>query len=170
MLISKTMNARLNEQVGNEMLASQTYLSMACQFAGMGLKVLAADFRRQTEEERMHALKIVDYILDVGGEVQLPAIDAPTRSYKSVLAAFEAALSHELKVTKQINDIATLAESEKDHATRSFIQWYVDEQVEEVASMTDLVQLAKLAGDNLLQIEDYLLRTKKDDADEADES
>lgn len=166
MLISKSMNSRLNEQVGNEMFASQTYLMMACAFDGMGLKVLSADFRRQTEEERTHALKIVDYMLNVGADVELPAIPAPPTSFKSVLAAAETALQHELKVTRQINDIATLAEKEKDHATRSFIQWFVDEQVEEVSSMTSLVQLAKLAGDNLLHIEEYLLRTKKEETEE----
>lgn len=164
MQISKTMNARLSEQVGHELNASQTYLAMACQFDSLGLKALAGHFRKQTEEEREHALKILDYLLEVGGDVSLGELAAPKSSYKSVRAAIEAALSHEKRVTDQIHALVALADKENDYATRSFLQWFVDEQVEEISSMEHLVRIATLAGENLLQLESYIrhVMTTKD--------
>ncbi|MEP0845398.1 MAG: ferritin [Phycisphaerae bacterium] len=161
MMISEAMNAKLNEQVANEFMASQTYLAMACQFEGLNLKNLAAFFRKQTEEEREHALKIVDYVLEVGGRVKLAPLPAPRESYPSVLAAIETALEHEKRVTQQIHDLVSLAEQEKDYASRSFLNWYVDEQVEEVSSMDHLRAVCKMCGDHLLQLEAYLIHTKR---------
>ncbi len=159
MQISSAMNGKLNEQITHEMNASQTYLAMACQFADLGLINLAATFRKQTEEERSHALKILDYVLEVGGRATLQTLSAPPSEYSSVGAAVDAALAHELKVTKQIHELVALAEQERDYATRSFLQWFVDEQVEEVASMSHLKQIVQMAGPNLLQLEAYLART-----------
>lgn len=156
MLISKAMNAKLNEQITNEFGASQSYLAIAAMFDGMSLKALAAYFRKQTEEERAHALKIYDYVLGVGGEVRLAALSAPKPDYPTAKAAIDAAVKHELKVTQQIHDLVTLAEKEKDYATRSFLQWFVDEQVEEVSSMEHLLRIAEMAGVNLLQLESYV--------------
>jgi ferritin len=135
MMISKAMNTKLNEQVAHEFGASQAYLAMACQFEGLGLKALAAHFRRQTEEERGHALKILDYVLEVGGKMTLSKLDAPPAEYRTVLAAIQAAVAHEKRVTAQIHALMKLAEKETDYATRSFLEWFVDEQVEEVSSM-----------------------------------
>lgn len=156
MLISPQMSAKLNEQITHEFSASQTYLAMACQFKSQGLDALATLFRKQTEEERAHALKILDYLLEVGASVTLQPLAAPTASYTTVAAAVAAALANEQRVTRQVYDIAELAEKERDYATRSFIQWFVDEQVEEVSSMEHLSQVAKLAGENLLQLESYV--------------
>lgn len=156
MMISKAMNAKLNEQITNELGASQTYLAMSCMFKDMGLNVLAKLFRKQTEEERMHALKILDYVLDVGAQVEIGALAAPPMKYPSVVTTIDAALNHERKVTQQIHDLVSLAEQEKDWSTRSFLQWYVDEQVEEISTMTQLAQLAKLAGEDLLKLELHL--------------
>jgi ferritin len=153
MMISAAMNAKLNEQITHEMNASQKYLAIACAFDDMGLKGLAQRFREQSDEERGHALKILDYVLEVGGKVALQALAQPKGDYASVLAAIEAAVESELTVTRQINDLVDLAEKEKDHATRSFLQWFVDEQVEEVSSMSHMAQLARMAGNNLLQLE-----------------
>ncbi|MBW7904327.1 MAG: ferritin [Phycisphaerae bacterium] len=153
MLISAAMNAKLNEQITHEMNASQKYLAIACTFDGLSLKRLARRFREQSDEERGHATKILDYVLDVGGNVTLQALAQPKGDYATVLAAIEAAVESELTVTRQINDLVDLAEKEKDHATRSFLQWFVDEQVEEVSSMSHLAQLARMAGNNLLQLE-----------------
>jgi len=164
MLISPAMNTKLNEQIGNEFGASQAYLAMACQFDNLGLKRLAKRFRKQCDEERRHALKIVDYILDVGGKVTLPPLPPPQAEFVSVLAAIEAAVGHEKRVTQQIHDLVNLAESQKDHATRSFLQWFVDEQVEEVKTMELLAQVARMAGPNLLQLETWIATT--DDADD----
>jgi bacterioferritin B len=168
MMISAAVCAKLNEQITNEFVASQKYLGMACQFEGMGLKSLAAHFRRQTEEERMHALKILDFVLEVGGTVNLAAMPAPQAQYPSVKAAVESALVSEQTVTRQINDLVALAESEKDYATRSFLQWFVDEQVEEVSSMDHLLRITTLAGENLLQLEQYVRETAADAADAAE--
>jgi ferritin len=156
MLISKAMNTKLNDQVSNELGASQAYLATACMFEEMGLKALAVYFRKQTEEERGHALKIIDYVLAVGGKVKLAQLVAPKSDYPTAKAAIDAALKHELKVTSDINDLVALAEKERDYASRSFLQWFVDEQVEEVSSMEHLMRIAEMAGVNLLQLESYV--------------
>jgi ferritin len=156
MALSKTMNAKLNEQITSEFYSSQVYLAMACMFEEMGLKMLAKLYRKQTEEEREHALKILDFIPSVEGKVKLQAIPEPPAQYPSVLAAIEAALEHERTVTKQINELVALADEEKDYATRSFLNWYVDEQVEEVQSQAQLAQIAKMVGNNLVQLEAYV--------------
>lgn len=153
MSISETMNARLNGQITSELSASQKYLAMACVFESMGLKVLARRFRQQSDEERCHAMKIVDYLVEVGARVSLQAVPQPPGDYPTALAALEAAVESELMVTRQINELVALAEQESDYATRSFLQWFVDEQVEEVSTTTHLVQLARMAGSNLLQLE-----------------
>jgi ferritin len=153
MLISKTMNARLNDQIRAELFASHKYLGMACAFEDMGLRILAKRFFQQSEEEREHALKFIRYIVEVGGSVELQAIDKPQKAYRSVEEIVSAALDSEMAVTDMINKLVTLADEEKDYATRSFLQWFVDEQVEEVSSMHDLLALVKLAGSNVLQVE-----------------
>jgi ferritin len=158
MMISETMCTRLNEQITNELGASQTYLAMACMFESMNLKMLAKYFRKQTEEERGHALKILDYVLEVGGRVRLQPLAAPKPDYKSVAAAIDAAVAHEEKVTQQIHSLAALAEKERDYSTRTFLQWYIDEQVEEISSMSYLAALVKMAGEGLLQLEAAVAR------------
>ena len=156
MAISSAMNTKLNEQITHEFAAAQIYLSMACGFDDMGLKGLAGLFHKQVEEERAHAMKILGYIQDCGGKVHLQALPEPPAEWPSVVDAIEAALAHEKKVTGQINALVALADQEKDYATRSFLNWYVDEQVEEEDSMSTLLQGAKLAGKNLLQLESYV--------------
>jgi len=158
MLISKQMGARLSEQFINELGASHNYLSMACELDSMGLKIFAKRFFEQADEERIHALKIARYLLDVGATVESDAIPAPKTRYGTASSIVDAALKSELTVTKQINDLVAFSEKEKDYATRSFLQWFVDEQVEEVATMTELQQLVSMAGEkNLFQVEERLL-------------
>lgn len=156
MAISQTLNAKLNEQITNEFFASQTYLAMACMFEAKGLKMLAKLFRKQTEEEREHALKILDFIPSVEGQVKLAAVAEPTATYPSVLAAIEAALAHERKVTDQFNTLMSMAIKDNDYASQNFIKWFVDEQVEEVDSMLHLTTVAKMAGEHYLQLEAYV--------------
>jgi len=163
MMISKNMNGRLNEQIKAEFFASHKYLGMACSFENLGLRVLAKRFFQQSEEEREHALKIIRYVVEVGGVVELHAIDKPPKQYPSVEAIVAAALDSENAVTEMINSLVTAADSEKDYATRSFLQWFVDEQVEEVSTMTDLLAWVKMAGANLLQVE---LRLRQDMAEQ----
>ena len=153
MMISKAMNAKLNEQIAAEFYAAHKYLAMACAFDRMGLKILASRFLKQHEEERGHGMKILKYVQEVGGTVALDAVAKPAKDYKSTEAIVSAALESELEITAKINDIMALADSEKDYATRSFLQWFVDEQVGEVSQMTDLLNVVKMAGENLLQVE-----------------
>lgn len=157
MMISKAMNEAFNKQVVNELFASMSYRQMAFELADMGLKVFSARFHEQATEEHEHAMKLAKYIEDSGGQVRIGAIDAPKSGYGTCQAMVEAALESEKRVSKQIYDLVDLAESEKDHATRSYLKWFVDEQVEEVASMTDLLQLVKMAGEaNLFLAEQRL--------------
>ena len=155
-MISKKMNGELNGQVAREFEASHAYLAMSCRLEKMGLKILAAFFFRQQEEEREHALKIIGYVQEVDGSVELSQVAEPKSDYKSVESIVEAAVEAELDVTNRINTLMNLAIDEKDHATASFLKWFVDEQVEEVSSMRDLLNLVKLAGANLLQVESRL--------------
>lgn len=156
MMISEQMNAKLNEQITHELEAARAYLAMACMFDGLGLKALHTRFREQADEENGHAMKILEYVLEVGGRVTLAALAAPRSQYGSVPEAIETALKQEKTVTSQIHALVELADTEKDHATRSFLQWFVDEQVEEVAAMEHMLQIAKLAGENLLQLDAYV--------------
>ncbi len=157
MMISEKMNQALNRQVSNEFGASHAYLAMACSFHEMGLKVFGKRFFQQAEEERQHGLKIMKYIEDVGGKVVLDGLAKPKAGYNTALAIIEAAVEAERTVTSQINDLVALADSEKDYATRSFLQWFVDEQVEEVSSMLELLQLVTMAGEkNLFYVESRL--------------
>lgn len=161
MPISPRMNAKLNEQVANEFFASQLYLAIACYFDDLGLRMLARHYRKQTEEERAHALKIVDYIPQVQGTVKIGAIPEPQQKFESVLAAIEAALAHEHKVTAQVNDLMALAEEEKDYATASFLKWFIDEQVEEVDQQAQLAKIAKMVGPHVVNMEAYMIHMHK---------
>lgn len=153
MMISEQMNAELNEQVAAEFSAAHQYLAMSCAFGQMGLKFLSKRFSGQHAEELGHAIKIIKYVQEVGGRVVLDAVARPAGEFESVESIVAAALDGEVMITKKVNELVALAERENDYATRSFLQWFVDEQVEEVSSMTELLQLVKLAGDNVLQVE-----------------
>ena len=110
-------------------------------------------FLQQAGEEQLHALKLLSYVQKAGGSVKLGAIDAPPHEYASVFDVVQQTLEHERKVTRMIHDLVAQAEQDKDYSTRSYLQWFVDEQVEEEASFTELLQLTKLAGDNFLMLE-----------------
>ena len=153
MMISKAMNSKLNEQIMVEYSAAHKYLAMVCSFDQMGFKFLSKRFMEQSEEEREHALKILNYMVQVGGTVALTAVPKPENEYKNVEEIVRTALENEQEVTRMINDLVALAESENDYATRSFLNWFIDEQVEEESNMNDLLQLVQLAGKNILQVE-----------------
>ncbi len=159
MLISKKMNDALNTQVGNEFGASLQYVSIGCYFGKEGLPELSAHFMRQADEERMHALKLAQYVVDAGGQVAIPAIPAPKSELKSAEDAVKLSLEWEMTVTKQINGLVDLAIAESDHISRNFLQWFVNEQLEEVSSMDQLLSIVRRAGESgLLFVEDYLAR------------
>lgn len=161
MLISKDMNRRFNEQIGNELEASHQYLNMAAYFDGLSLKLLAKMFFEQSAEERDHAMKIVHYVLETGGEVAVPAIAAPQTEFSSVEQAVQLALDWELKVTAQINDLMTAAIEEKDYAAQEFLRWFVSEQVEEVDTMQNILNVVKTVTDRqIIMVEAYLVHNK----------
>ena len=130
MMISKTMNTRLNDQITAEFSAAHAYLAMTCAFQRMGLRILAKRFESQYEEELEHGMKIVHYLGEVGGTVALEAIPKPKADYKNPESIVRAALESEKNVTRMIHELVALADSENDYATRSFLNWFVDEQVE----------------------------------------
>ncbi|MHC4743445.1 MAG: ferritin [Planctomycetota bacterium] len=144
-MISKSIEKALNEQINAELYSSYLYLSMMSYFESVNLAGFATWMRAQTQEEIMHAMKMYDFVNDRGGRVILQAIDAPPSEWNSPLAAFEAAYAHEQLVTGRINDLVNLAVEEKDHATNAFLQWFVNEQVEEEASADNVVQNLKVA-------------------------
>lgn len=153
MMISETMNAKLNDQIVAEFTAAYAYLAMSCAFDEMGLKILRQSFHEQYREEIEHAERIVNYISDVGGTVTLDAVAKPQGKYANPEAIAQAALDSEIHITKCIHDLVALANSENDYATRHFLDWFVEEQVEEIATMTDLLRLIQLADGNMLQVE-----------------
>ena len=135
----------LNEQINAEMYSSYLYLSMSAFFADMNLNGFANWMRVQAQEELSHAMKFFDYVNERGGRIELGAIEKPKKEWKDVLEVVEETLAHEKLVTSLINKLVDLAISEKDHATNNMLQWFVAEQVEEEASVSDLLGQVKMA-------------------------
>lgn len=157
MKISKTLNDALNDQLGHELIASHIYMSMAVYFDSLELKNLSAEFFRQSGEEREHALKFMHYMMEVGAEVEIPAIDKPQKDYSSVLEVFEKALEWEKVVTSRINKMMEIAIADKDYASQGMLAWFIKEQVEEEASMGRFVTVAKTLGEkNIFMLEGHV--------------
>jgi ferritin len=160
-MISKKLNDAINRQIGAEFGASLQYVAIASHFANEALPVLAAHFFKQADEEREHAMRFLQYVLDTGGQVEIPAIPAPQSRFKNAAEAVRLSLDWEQKVTAQINALMDLALKEGDFAARHMLDWFVDEQVEEVSSMDNLLRLVQRAGeDKLLYVEAHLARGK----------
>lgn len=158
MLISEKLNQSMNKQIGSELGASNQYLKIGAYFDSESLPELAGFFYRQSDEERLHALKFVHYITDAGGVVEIPTIGAAPADIASAEAAVKMALDWELEVTKQINSLMDQAIAEKDHIAQQFLSWFVDEQLEEVSTMDTLLAVVKRAGNQLLFVEQYVER------------
>ena len=157
MKISKSLNDALNDQLGHELIASHIYMSMAVYFDSLELKNLSGEFFRQSAEEREHALKFMHYMMEVGAEVEIPAIDKPQKDYSSVLEVFEKALEWEKVVTARINQMMDIAVADKDYASQGMLAWFIKEQVEEEASMSRFVTVAKALGDkNMFMLEGHV--------------
>jgi bacterioferritin B len=148
----------LNQQITNELQASLQYTAIASYFDSEGLPALAAHFTRQSDEERMHAMKFVKYLSDAGSRPIFKGIPDVRNDFGSASEAVQCALDHELKVTQQINDLVGTASQLNDYMTHTFLQWFVTEQLEEVSSMSTLLQIIKHAGPSLLLVEDYVRR------------
>lgn len=146
-MFSDKMQSALNAQINKELSAFYTYLSMSAFFEHDGLLGFAAWMRHHAEEEMVHAMKIYDFVLERGGRVALQTVKQPENEWKSILATFQDALAHEQKVTASINALVDLAREERDHATDSFLRWFVDEQVEEEAIVGEVLMKLKRIGD-----------------------
>lgn len=154
-MISEKMQKALNDQINAELFSSYLYLSMAAYFEAENWTGFAGWMKKQSSEEYEHAMKFFHYLTEVGSRVTLEALEKPKTSWTSPLEAYEEAHKHELYITKRINDLVTLAQAEKDYATNNFLQWFIDEQVEEVASVDQIVNKFKLVGDNKVAL--YML-------------
>jgi ferritin len=155
---------KLNEQIGYEFGASQQYVAIAVYFDGETLPGLAAHFYRQAVEERNHAMMIVQYLLDADLPVKIPAVESPQADFEDAVAPIALALEQEKRVTDQISALARLAREEDDLVGAQFMDWFLKEQREEVASMSDLLAIVKRAAEsNLLLAEDYLSRAQVGD-------
>jgi ferritin len=158
MLTSQKVIDAINEQIGYEFSASMQYYAIGAHFAAEALPQLSQHFFKQAEEEKDHALRFIKYVVDTGGSVVIPALEAPKSLFKTPEDAVKLSLAQEVKVTHQINALVELARSENDYITINFLQWFLTEQLEEVSSMDSLLKIVQRAGTNLLQADEYLAR------------
>jgi bacterioferritin B len=159
---------KLNEQVAYEFAASQQYVAIAVWFDAETLPLLAAHFYRQALEERNHAMMIVQYLLDADHDVVIPAVEAPRTTFSDAREPVALALDQEKRVTEQIADLARVARKENDLVGEQFMHWFLQEQREEVASMSDLLKIVERSSkSNILLAEDYLARNPVGDQGEA---
>lgn len=147
-MISKKLEKAINEQINKELYSEYLYISMQAWFADQNLDGFANWMNVQGQEERFHAMKFYNYIIERGGQVELLAIEKPPKSFTKPLNAFKMALEHEKFITKSVNDLMDVAIKENDHASKSFLQWYVDEQVEEEANADRIVHKLEMIKDN----------------------
>ena len=159
MLISEKLAKAINEQVGHEFGASLEYVNIASYFESEDMLRFAQIFFDQSDEEREHAMKFVRYLLDTGAKVAIPAIPAARSEFSSAEDAVAAALKWEETVTEQINGLMDIAREEKDYIAQEFLNWFVNEQLEEISKMSTILNIIRRAGDNLLMAETYVMET-----------
>ena len=146
-MLTERMEKAINEQINAEMYSAYLYLSMSAYFEDKGLKGFAKWMYIQNQEEITHAMKFFHYVNERGGRIKLTAIEVPDFTWDSPLAVFKQSLEHEKHVTSLINNLVSISLEEKDYATHSMLNWYVDEQVEEEANATEIVNKLELIGD-----------------------
>jgi bacterioferritin B len=154
-----TFAEALDEQVGYEFAASQQYVAIAVHYDAETLPQLATHFYRQAVEERNHAMMIVQYLLDSDKPVTVPGVEAPQTTFADAVSPVALALEQEKRVTEQIIELVKLAREEGDLVGEQFLHWFLQEQREEVASMTELLAVVERGKDNLLQVEEFLARS-----------
>jgi len=147
-MITPTIADALNQQVAREFYSAYFYLSMSAHSDSIGLKGFASWFMAKYQEELQHAMKFYKYLLDQGATVKLLPIEQPPSTYEGALAMYEATLAHEQQVTGNINDLIDLAMSKRDHATQIFLHWFITEQIEEEATVTEIISKIKLVGNH----------------------
>jgi bacterioferritin B len=149
---------RLNEQIGHEFAAHQQYVACAVYYDGETLPQLAAFFYRQALEERDHAMMMVQYLLDADAPVTIPGVTAPLTSFGDIVEPVALALEQERRVSDQINELAATAREAGDYTSEQFVQWFIKEQVEEVATMSDLLRVVERSKNDPMAIEDFMFR------------
>ena len=157
--MNKKIEEAFNSHLNAEFYSSYLYLSMANQFAAQNLQGMTSWMKVQAGEERLHAMKFIDFINDRGGRVLLQQIDQPKTEWSSPLEAFQDAYNHECLISSKINKLVDLAIAESDHAANTFLQWFVTEQVEEEATALSIVDKLKMIDNNsmgLMMIDDQL--------------
>ena len=147
-MITQKMVDAFNYQINRELYSAYLYLSMSAYCSEIGLSGFANWFSVQVQEESFHARRMYDYLLERGGKVELGAIEKPEGEWKNLTEVYEQTLSHEEYVTSLINKLADVAEEEKDRAAMSFLQWFIDEQVEEENNARDIIAKLKLIGES----------------------
>ena len=155
---------QLNEQIANEYAAHQQYVACAVHYDAETLPQLARFFYRQALEERGHAMMMVQYLLDADERAVTPGVAAPQVDFSDIVAPVALALAQEKRVTEQINALAALARREGDYSSEQFMQWFIKEQIEEVATMSDLLRVVERSQDRPMDIEDYLAREQLGEA------
>ncbi len=153
-----TFHEQLNEQIAYEFAASQQYIAIAVHYDAQTLPQLAAHFYRQSIEERNHAMMMVQYLLDSDDDVITPAVASPQTAFADDVAPVTLALDQERRVTAQISQLAVTAREEGDLIGEQFMHWFLQEQREEVSSMSALLQVVERLRDNVMLVEDYLAR------------
>ncbi|MFA8344101.1 MAG: ferritin [Rhodothermaceae bacterium] len=143
-MISKRMEEELNKQINAEFYSSYLYLSMAAWFDSQNLAGFSNWMNVQAQEEWAHGLKIFNFVNERGGKVSLAKIDEPKTEWTGIINVYEDVLEHEQKITSLINQLSDIAIEESDHATKNFLHWFVDEQVEEEASVDNVLQQLKM--------------------------
>jgi len=151
------MADQMNAQIGHEFAASLQYVNVAGYFDNVGLPVLAQFFLKQADEERMHAMKFVRYIMDAGGHLAIPAVPASRHEFTSAEEAVATALEWEYTVTKQISALLDRASVEKDYVAHDFLEWFAREQLEEVSTMDTLLKMVQRVGESgLIDVENAI--------------
>jgi ferritin len=150
--------AQLNEQIAHEYAAHQQYVACAVYYDSETLPQLARFFYRQALEERDHAMMMVQYLLDAGADAVVPGVAAPLTAFGDIVEPVALALDQERRVSEQINALAATARAEGDYTSEQFVQWFIKEQVEEVATMSDLLRVVERSREDPMEIENWLAR------------
>ena len=155
---------QLNLQIGSEFAAHQQYVACAVYYDGLTMPQMAGFFYEQALEERDHAMMMVQYLIDSDAPVVTPGVAAPEVDFADIVAPVELALEQEKRVTAQINELTKIAREEADFASDQFMQWFIKEQVEEVATMSALVTVVRRSKGNIEAIEEYIQREQRADS------
>jgi ferritin len=155
---SEAFVAKLNEQIGHEFAAHQQYVAIAVHYDAETLPQLAHFFYRQALEERDHAMMMIQYLIDADERAIVPGVAAAEVDFGDIVGPVELALAQEKRVSEQINALAAAARQEGDYSSEQFMQWFIKEQIEEIATMSDLLRVVERSQDHPMDIEDYLAR------------